>query len=105
MLNLRLMPLFSMAPMVMLAMLLHLTPMDTPPTLTPMVATPIPMVPDMVLTPTWDKIHTTFSFHNIHTELKIPIYESKQMIIIHEMPFKPVTNDPVLLLSEFVGIL
>merc|ERR1719347_2403576 len=44
MLSQRLMLLFSMAPMAMLAMLLPLIPTDTLPTLTPMVATPTPMV-------------------------------------------------------------
>ena len=50
-----------------------LTPMDTLPTLTPMVATPMLMVPDMAHTPTWDKMFTTPSIQSIHTELKLSV--------------------------------
>ena len=41
--------------------------------LTPMVATPMLMVPDMVHTPTWDKMFTIPSMQSIHTELKLSV--------------------------------
>ena len=47
--------------------------MDTLPTLTPMVATPMLMVPDLAHTPTWDKMFTTPSIQSIHTELKLSV--------------------------------
>merc|ERR1712115_753555 len=72
MLSPRLMPLFSMELMAMLATP-PLTPTYTLPTLTPMVATPMLMEPDMAPTPTWDKTHTSTPINNIHAELKISI--------------------------------
>ena len=41
--------------------------------LTPMVATPMLMVPDMVHTPTWDKMFTIPSMQSIHPELKLSV--------------------------------
>merc|ERR1719342_1445898 len=72
MLSQRLMPLFFMELTDMLATP-PLTPTDILPTLTPMVATPMLMEPDMALTPTWDKMFSSTSIHNIHTELKMSI--------------------------------
>merc|ERR1712081_74876 len=72
MLNQRLMLLFSTELMAVLATP-PLTPTDTLPTLTPMVATPMLMVPDMAHTPTWDKMFTTPSIQSIHTELKLSV--------------------------------
>merc|ERR1712115_661436 len=62
--SLRLMLLFSMELMAMLATP-PLTPTDTLPTLTPMVAIPMPMAPDLALTPTWDKMYNTHPIQNI----------------------------------------
>merc|ERR1712081_23917 len=72
MLNQRLKLLFSTKLMAMLATP-PLTPTDILPTLTPMVATPLLMVPDMAHTPTWDKMFTTPSMQSIHTELKLSV--------------------------------
>ena len=72
MLNQRLKLLFSTKLMAMLATP-PLTPTDTLPTLTPMVATPMLMVPDMAHSPTWDKMFTTPSIQSIHTELKLSV--------------------------------
>ena len=69
MLRQKLMLLFCMKLMAMLTP----SPMDTLPTLTPMVATPMLMVPDMAHTPTWDKMFTTPSIQSIHTELKLSV--------------------------------
>ena len=60
MLNQRLMLLFCMELMVMLP-------------LTPMMATPMLMVPDMAHSPTWNKMFTTPSIQSIHTELKLSV--------------------------------
>ena len=80
MLNQRLKLLFSTELMAMLATP-PLTPTDTLPTLTPMVATPKLMVPDMAHTPTWDKMFTTPSIQSVHTELKLSVMARGQLML------------------------
>ena len=114
MLNQTLMLLFCMELMAMLPPTLDtLATPDTLPTLTPMVANPMLMVPDMAHTPSRDKKFTTPSNQSIHRELKLSVvargllmlsqklmllFSTELMAMLATPPLTPTDTLPTLLL-------